>query len=383
MIVHRGRRLADNTPVLIKSPRSERPSRPAIARLRREQAILATLDDDRITRALELVPSSRGVALILEDIGGETLRRRCDEAPLACAAFLDLALRITDALAALHSHGIAHRNLSPETILFEPGGRVSLTDFGVAGPSASAEASAGDVELSFAYVAPEQTGRLNRPVDQRSDLYSLGVVFFELMTGRPPFQHEDRLELVHSHIAREPPSPRALNPECPEAVAAIILKLLAKMADERYQSADGLRHDLERCRERLGKDGAIAPFALGEHDRPPRLTFTDRLYGSEGLIHEFLAAFERASKGTREVVLFEGQTGAGKSQLLAEILHGHVAGRGQVLSARCDSDPDTPYAPLVAALRGRLRELLSADDDELDLWRMQLAAAVGDGAALL
>jgi len=382
VITHRGRSLADGSSVLIKCPLSERPSGHLLARLRREQTILTTLDGDRINRAVELVPCSRGLALIVEDHGADTLRQHCEGKPLSSAEFIELAVGIADAVAALHRQGLAHRNLSPEAFMVTAGGRVSLTNLSEAAPITSGGAAGSDGERSFEYVAPEQTGRLNRAVDQRSDLYVLGVIFFQLLTGRLPFTQSNRLELAHAHITDLPQRPSSLRQTIPPCLDGVVLKLLAKMADERYQSAAGLRYDLERCHECIAGDGAKV-FELGTVDPAPRLSFADRLYGSEGLIHDFLAAFERASKGTRELVLIGGAPGSGKSHHLNDIRHNHLPKRGQVLSGRCERGSVVPYGPLIAAVRARMREFLEAEEAELGIWRMQIEAAIGEGAALL
>jgi len=382
VITHRGRSLADGSSVLIKCPLSERPSRRLLARLGREQTILAILDGDRINRAVELVPCCRGLALILEDHGADTLRRHCEGKPLSPAEFVELAVGIADAVAALHRQGLAHRNLSPEAIMVTAGGHVSLTDLSEAAPLTGGGAAGRDPERSFEYIAPEQTGRLNRAVDQRSDLYALGVIFFQLLTGRLPFPQKNRLELAHAHITDLPPRPSSLVQTIPPCLDTIVLKLLAKIADERYQSAAGLRHDLERCHDLIADDRAEV-FELGTVDPAPRLSFADRLYGSEGLIHEFLAAFERAGKGTRELVLISGAPGSGKSHHLSDIRHNHLPKRGQVLSGQCQNSSRVPYGPLLVAVRARLRELLETEEAELSIWRMQIEAALGDGAALL
>jgi len=383
VIVHRGRRIADDLPVLIKHPRSESPSLRVLDRLRREHAVVATLDDDRIGHALALVACDHGLALVLEDLSCTTLRATCDRAPVSNAEFIDLALAITDAIAAVHRNGFAHRNIRPETILVDADGRISLTEFHAAGPIGSEAVAETSRDLSFTYIAPEQTDRLNRPVDQRSDFYLLGLIFFELLTGRPPFVHEDQLELVHLHISKKPPPLSSFQPAVAPGLELLVLKLLAKASDERYQSAQGLRSDLVRCREALASTETIAPFTLGTDDPPPRLTFAERIYGSEGLIHDFLGAFERATKGSRELVLIHGAAGAGKSQLLHELLHSHIAGRGQLLLGSCPNDPPSPYASLLGPLRVRLQEILNSSAAELEIWRMQIAAAVGTGAELL
>ncbi len=389
VIVHRARRIADALPVLIKCSQIERPSQTVLSRLRREASVLATLDDDCITRILGTAESNHGFALILENLGGEPLRRHCDQAPLSTTEFFELALEISNALAALHRNGLSHRNLCPETIFITPAHAktgsptVSLTGLGGAEALMRGGARASTTApLSYTYIAPEQTGRLNRPVDQRSDIYVLGVIFFELLTGRAPFLHGDDIGLAHSHIADPPPLPSSLQSTIPRALEAILLKLLAKIADERYQSARGLISDLERCRELVATEPRRC-FPLGESDPLPHLSFAERLYGSEGLIHEFLAASERASNGSRELVLIGGASGAGKSQLVHELLHSHLKTRSQVLFGRCPSEPASPYAPLLSALRTRLSEILSGDPAERALWCTQLAAALDDGAAIL
>jgi serine/threonine protein kinase len=349
-------RSADGRPVILKIVDPRRSGPQDIERLKHEYEIGKTLDHEAIVTLLALDTYEGLPALVMEDFGGESLDRFID-GPMRAERFLDLAVQLVAGVAELHLRDILHKDLKPQNILVNPAtGQVKLADFGLASRSSREQSSAGPprlIEGSLPYLSPEQTGRMNRAIDSRADLYALGVVFYEMLTGRLPFEAQDPLEWVHYHIARLPPPPSALVSELPEVLSALILKLLAKMPEDRYQSARGLQHDLERCLSRLRASGRIEPFPLAERDFSGRFQIPRRLYGREAEVAALLCAFERVvGTGFPELVLISGYSGIGKSSLVHELYRPIVRERALFLSGKFDQyKRDIPYATLVEAFR--------------------------------
>ena len=252
-----------------------------------------------------------------EHAGGEPLDRLV-RAPMEIGRFLRLALALASALGRLHRRGFIHKDIKPANVIVDPAtGSAWLTGFGMASrlprerqPPEPPEFIAG----TLAYMSPEQTGRVNRSIDSRSDLYSLGVTFYEMLTGRLPFMASDPMEWVHCHIARRPTSPSERLAGIPEAVSALTMKLLAKTAEERYQTAVGVENDLRRCLDEWSDEGCIREFPPGERDAPDRLLIPEKLYGRAREIDTLLSSFDRVVKtGKPELVLVSGYSGIGKS----------------------------------------------------------------------
>ncbi|WP_437594472.1 sensor histidine kinase [Sorangium sp. So ce1000] len=387
-ILLRAIRSADGRPVILKvlDPRRSRPK--DIDRLKHEYAIGEALSHEAIVKPLALETYEGLPALVMEDFGGEPLDHFMD-APMNIERFLDLAIRIVAGVAELHQRHIIHKDLKPQNILVNAAtGQVKLADFGLASRLARVRPPAGPPQLiegSLPYLAPEQTGRMNRAIDSRSDLYALGVTFYEMVTGRLPFEARDPLEWVHYHVARVPPPPSALVPELPEVVSALILKLLAKMAEDRYQTARGLKHDLERCLSEWRATGRIAPFPLAEHDVSDRFEIPQKLYGREGEVAALLSAFERVvGTGTPELVLVSGYSGIGKSALVHELHKPIVRERAFFLSGKFDQyKRDIPYFTLVQAFRELVLEILTEEEDRIAAFRQRLLGALGINGQLI
>ncbi len=309
--------------------------------------------------------------------------------PMDLTAFLALAIRIAQALGELHQSGFIHKNIKPQNISFDAGtGEVRITDLRFAvrarreqptlkGPSV--------VEGTLAYMSPEQTGRMNRWIDDRTDLYSLGVTFYQLLTGVLPFQANDALEWVHCHIARLPQPPEKLRPAIPGPVSDIVMRLLAKAVEDRYQSALGLRLDLETCLDRLRSTGRIEPFPLGARDISERFQIPQKLYGREAEVQSLNDAFERVVKsGTPELLLISGYSGIGKSSLVQELHKPVVRRRGYFFSGKFDQfKRNIPYATLVQALRQLVLEILAESEDDLAAFKQALNAALGANGQLI
>ena len=287
------------------------------------------------------------------------------------------------------SRGLVHKDLKPANILVDcADGRTRLTGFGIASRLPRERQATEPPELiagTLAYMAPEQTGRMNRSIDSRSDLYALGVTFYQMLTGSLPFSAADPMEWVHCHIARKPVAPSERLESIPTAISGIVMKLLAKTAEDRYQTAAGLERDLRRCLGEWERDGRIEPFALGERDRSDRLMIPEKLYGREHEVETLLAAFDRVvESGAPELVLVSGYSGIGKSAVVNELHKALVPPRGLFASGKFDQyKRDIPYSTLVQAFQSLVRPLLGKSDAELAHWRAALVEALGPNGRLM
>lgn len=376
----------DGRSVVLKILSHEYPSPERLARFRREFAMTRSLAAiEGVIQVYDLEKYQNSLMIVMEDYGahslGEALRR--DERP-ALRDFLKLAATVAGILERIHARNIIHKDINPANILRNPqNGEVKIIDFGI-----STELSREELELrspevlegTLAYISPEQTGRMNRAVDYRSDFYSLGVAFYELLLGRRPFDTKDLLEIVHSHIARSPAPPHEADPNIPETVSAIVMRLMNKKAEDRYQSAGGLKADLERCLQGLNADGdpaSLAAFAIGSGDVSDRFQISQKLYGRDAEIEELLAAFDRVSENATEVTLVAGFSGVGKSSLVHEIYRPITRRRGYFIHGKFDQfKRDIPYDSLIQAFRGLVRQLLSESEERIAEWRAKLSAAL-------
>jgi predicted ATPase/signal transduction histidine kinase/DNA-binding NarL/FixJ family response regulator len=384
----RGLRTHDGTPVIIKTLRADTPSPRSLERLQHEYAIACQLDSRYVLKPSTLETHSAQPRLISEDFGGQPLTRLLGT-PLETGRFLDIAMELATALADIHRQGVIHKDIKPAHILLDPcSGALKLTGFGIAAHLArfpAAPASADQIEGSLAYMAPEQTGRMNRGIDHRSDLYSLGVSLYQMLTGRLPFAAADPLEWVHCHIARQPPSPQELVPTISEPLAAIVLKLLAKQPDDRYQSARGLRVDLERCRAQWQSLERMQVFPLGEQDRSDRFMIPQKLYGRADEVAALLRAFEQVVvTGQHALMLVSGYSGIGKSSLVRELHQPIVRERGYFISGKFDQyQRDVPYATIAQAFRELIGQILAENDERIQRWKVALEQALGANGQLI
>ncbi|WP_438030831.1 AAA family ATPase [Sorangium sp. So ce233] len=388
-VLYRARRRDDGQPVVLKVLRRDHASPHALWRLRREHEIAGAVEASAaVVRPHAIERFGDRVALVLEDFGGRSLERLLG-APMPLERFFPLALRLTDALADLHRHHIIHKDIKPQNLIYNPEtGQVKITDLGIACLSQREHqhlAPVGLIEGTLAYMAPEQTGRMNRWIDERTDLYSLGVTFHQMLTGALPFEAGDPVEWVHCHIAQMPPPVHALVPSIPPLLSAVVLKLLSKAAEERYQSATGLRHDLEGCFARWRASGTIDAFPLGQRDLSDRFQIPQRLYGREREVEALRAAFERVvTQGRPELVTVAGYAGIGKSSLVAELHTSVVRERGSFLCGKFDQAArDVPYRAFLQAFRALLQEILCATEEQVERWRGHLREALGPDGRLL
>ncbi len=384
--LYRGVRLADGHPVLIKALGASRRDRPVdLAHLRHAYDIGRQVDSPSVVRPLALVQDAQTPALILDDDGSDPLERRL-QMPLGLEQFLELAIRLAEALTGAHAAGLTHKNLKPESVLIHPHtGEVKLINLGLASVGEQPAERTPLIEGSLPYMSPEQTGRTTQSVDSRTDLYSLGITLFQLRSGQLPFQAGDPLGWMHCHLATPPPKLSDVAPGTPPAVSAIVGRLLEKAPEDRYQSALGLRLDLQRCLDELTASGRVEPFPLGTQDLSDRFCVPQRLYGRAQEVGQLLAAFDRVvATGAPLLMLVSGYSGSGKSVLVRELYKPLVRERGYFLEGKCDQvQRGAPYSTVAQAFGGFIRELLTQDEVQIARWRSRFAAAVGLNAQLL
>src|SRR3954470_7994347 len=391
-VLYRGRHRRpgemDPPSMLLLTPRAEHPALASLRRMEQEYSLRAELDPSWAAQPLALVSHNGRTVLVLADPGGEPLERLLGS-PLDLTAFLRLAVSLSVALGRLHGRGLIHKDIKPAHVLVDgASGQVWLTGFGIASRLPRERHAPEPPEFiagTLPYMAPEQTGRMNRSLDSRSDLYALGVTLYEMATGRLPFTASDPMEWVHCHIARRPVSPAERREEVPGVVSAVVMKLLAKTVEDRYQTAAGLERDLRRCLAAWEARRRIDDFPLGEHDTPDRLLIPEKLYGREREIEALLASFDRVvTGGMPALVLVSGYSGIGKSSVVNELHKVLVPPRGLFASGKFDQyKRDIPYSTLVQAFQSLVRPLLGKPDTELASWRDALLEALEPNARLM
>ncbi|MBD0311777.1 MAG: serine/threonine-protein kinase PknK, partial [Microcoleus sp. T3-bin5] len=407
--VYRGIRASDKQPVIIKLLKAEFPTLEEITRLKNEYKITQHLHVESIVKSYSLETYQNRIALILEDFGGQSLSQILSKR-LNLTAFLNIGIQLTSALNSLHQNSIIHKDIKPSNIIINlETETVKINDFSVASRLSKENPqinSANLVEGTVAYMSPEQTGRMNRTLDYRSDFYSLGVTFYEMLTGELPFNSTDILELVHCHIAKHPVPPCECrrnvenSDKIPQVVSDIVMKLLAKNAEDRYQTAEGIEADLEKCLDSLQTTGEIVDFVPGEWDRSGQLSIPQKLYGREAEVDRLLAAFERVSGiedqpapenaenlaacSQSEIVLVSGYSGIGKTAIVNEVQKPIVRQRGYFIKGKFDQfKRNIPYAALIQAFQSLIGQLLTESAENFQVWRKKLAAALGANGAVI
>jgi predicted ATPase/transcriptional regulator with GAF, ATPase, and Fis domain len=386
----RGWQGGNPSPVLVVALTAEHPSPRVLRQLEHEYSLAAELDPAWAARPLALTRHEGRTILVLKDPGGEPLDlvlERDQGQPLDLTRVLRIAMGLTATLGQVHRRGLIHKDIKPANVLVDDNGNIWLTGFGIASQlthECQASAPPEIIAGTLAYMAPEQTGRMNRSINTRSDLYSLGVTLYQMITGALPFAAADPLEWVHCHIARQPVPPGD-RLAVPEPLSAIIMKLLAKNAEERYQTASGLEADLRRCLAEWQSHGRIDPFPLGAHDSSDRLLIPEKLYGREREIDILLAAFDRVvTQGSPELVLVSGYSGVGKSSVVSELHKALVPPRGLFASGKFDQyKRDIPYTTLAQAFQTLIRQILVKGEAEVGQWRHALQEALGPNGQLI
>ncbi|HEY9608797.1 AAA family ATPase [Allocoleopsis sp.] len=410
-MVYRGIWRKSKQSVILKVLKEDYPTPQELTRYKQEYEISRNLNIDGVVKAYSLQPYQRTLVIILEDFGASSLKELMNVRANRCislAEFISLAIKVTESLAAIHTSNVIHKDINPSNIVLNPQtGQLKIIDFGIATVLTRENPTLKNpnvLEGTLAYMSPEQTGRMNRSLDYRTDFYSLGITFYELLTGRLPFETSDALELVHCHIAKVPMPPHQLNAEIPLAVSDIVMKLIAKTAEERYQSAWGIKYDLEQCLFQLQTKGTISSFTLATKDISDKFQIPQKLYGREAEVETLLTAFERVAGGDKgakltensalsstlsqksqiEMMLVAGYSGIGKSSLVAEIHKPNTRLRGYFTWGKFDQfQRNVPYSAIVSAFKGLVRQLLTETEAQLNQWRTKLSAAFGSNGQVI
>jgi PAS domain S-box-containing protein len=383
-IVYRG--MCDNMPVVLKLMSSEYPTFNEVIQFRHQYTIAKNLDIPGIIKPYRLETYNNSQIIVMEDFGGVSLNHW--EKPISLDSFLTFAIEITDILIQLHRHRVIHKDIKPANILVNSQTQeLKLIDFSIASllPRETQQLQNPNIlEGTLAYISPEQTGRMNRGIDYRTDFYSLGITFYELLTGNLPFVSDDPLELIHSHIAKLPVCASVVNPDIPQVLGKIIHKLVAKNAEDRYQSALGLKYDLETCLYEYQNTGTIGDFELGLYDVCDRFLIPEKLYGRDQEVSTILAAFERVSVGNTEMVLVAGFSGVGKTAVVNEVHKPITKQRGYFIKGKYDQfQRNIPLSAFVQAFRSLITQLLGESDTQLQHWKTEIFQAVGENGQVL
>ncbi|WGV25808.1 PAS domain S-box protein [Halotia branconii] len=409
-LVYRGIREQENCAVIAKVLKHDYPSSCELTRYRQEYEITRSFNIEGVIKAYSQQDYQRTLVILLEDFGGESLeywmRQQSDLGLMPLSIFLDVAIAIINTLGRIHAANVIHKDINPGNIVFNPNtGVVKIIDFGIATRFSRTNPTFKSLHLlegTPAYLSPEQTGRMNRMLDYRTDFYSLGVTFYELLTGQLPFPTQDILELVHCHIAKTPIPPHELNATIPQPVSDLILKLMAKNAEDRYQSAWGIKADLERCAGQLAEMGQINAMSLGLQDVSEQFCITQKLYGREAEIEALLAAFDKVARKETfgeicqlksgienaqlnvELMLVAGYAGVGKTALVQELYKPITAKHGYFISGKFDQfGRNVPYSAIAHALQKLIQQLLGEPDEQLQQWRSHLLIALGSNGQII
>jgi predicted ATPase len=392
-LVFRGQRLSDNKPVILKLLRSEYPSFNELLQFRHQYTVTQHLEISGVVQPLALEKYHNSLILVMPDEGLISLSDYLQNHSLSLSQCLKVGMKLADILQGLYHHRIIHKDIKPANILIHPQtGEIQLIDFSIASllpKETQIIQNPNILEGTLAYISPEQTGRMNRGIDYRTDFYSLGVTLYELITGKLPFEATDAMELVHCHIAKIPTFPQTPH-STPHTLVEIVMKLMAKNAEDRYQSAWGLQKDLETCLKQLEKTGTIELFEIGKQDICDHFTIPEKLYGRQQQVQQLLDAFNRISNpippqsplkkgGGSEMMLVAGYSGVGKTAVVNEVHKPIVRQRGYFIKGKFDQfNRNIPFSAFVQALRDLMGQLLSENDAQLQQWKQKILEAVGD-----
>ncbi|AVH70127.1 ATP-binding sensor histidine kinase [Nostoc sp. 'Lobaria pulmonaria (5183) cyanobiont'] len=389
-MVYRGYRETDQKPVVIKLLKNPYPSFSELLSFRNQYTIAKNLNSPLIIQTYSLQAYQNSYALVMEDFGGISLKDYFTSVErrhiTSVQEFLEIAIALCNTLDILYRSRIIHKDIKPANILINPQTKqIKLIDFSIASllpRETQTLISPNVLEGTLAYISPEQTGRMNRGIDYRTDFYSLGITFYELLTGELPFQSKDMMELVHCHIAKLPAPLELFN--IPKSISDIVMKLMAKNAEERYQSALGLKYDLETCLTQLQSTGKIESFPIAQTDVCDRFIIPDKLYGRENEIETLLQAFERVSLGATEMMLIAGFSGIGKTAVINEVHKPIVRQRGYFIKGKFDQfQRNTPLSALLQAFRDLMEQLLTESNTKIQQWKSKILEAVGENGQVI
>ncbi len=386
--VYCGLNTINQQPVVIKVLNKEYPTFSELLQFRHQYTITKNLNLSGIVKPLSLEKYGNGYALIMEDIGAVSLKTYLSNKKLSLQNFLELAISIVEILEDLYHHQIIHKDIKPSNIVINPDtGDVKIIDFSISTllPRETQEIINPNVlEGTLAYMSPEQTGRMNRGIDYRSDFYSLGITFYELLTGKLPFSSTEPIELVYEHIAKKPTPPADLSTEIPLIISNIIMKMIAKNAEERYQNILGIKYDLETCLKSWQKAEKIPLFELGQRDIYERFSIPEKLYGRQGEVQNLLDAFERVAQGGSEIMLVAGFSGIGKTAVINEVHKPIVRQRGYFIKGKFDQfQRNIPFSAFVQAFRDLMGQLLSETENQLQKWKTKILSELGENGQVI
>ncbi|MEN6438126.1 MAG: AAA family ATPase [Syntrophobacter sp.] len=397
-LIYRAFREKEQDPVILKAMKEDCPCPEEIARYTQEFNITQSLRKYGVIHAFDFEMRGKAPVIVMEDFGGQSLQILNARRRFTLEETLGIAVRIADSLCQIHAERIVHKDVNPSNIVMNPSsGQLKLIDFGIATLLSTENPTVNGpyiLEGTLPYISPEQTGRLNRPLDYRTDFYSFGTTLYELLTGVLPFTTDDAMEMVHCHIAREPLPPNEIDPGIPETVSQIVMKLLRKTAEERYQSARGIKADLEECLTRLRATGGIDKFPLGSRDVSDRFHVPQKLFGRERFLSTLAESIEReipvspapdgSITGRGGMIMVSGRAGVGKTSLIQKACRTLVGKKGYCISGKfAQLQHDTPYLAFIQAFEGLVRYLLTENEVSLQKWKERLLAALGANARLI
>ncbi|MBF0452315.1 MAG: MEKHLA domain-containing protein, partial [Candidatus Magnetomorum sp.] len=400
-LIYRARQERDNHPVILKMHKQTFPEKVDIERFYQEYQLIQSLSSKYIVKAIDLIKFENRFIIVFEDFEGDSLANLSTISPFSLNTFLGIAISVTEALSIIHRNNIIHNDINPSNIIYHSQtGQVNIIDFGIASRVSSKTHQSDTIEGTLAYMAPEQSGRIKRWIDYRSDYYALGVSLYELIAGHLPFPTKDASELIHCHIAKHPLPPHQINPDkCPKILSDIIMKLMSKSPDERYQSGMGIQKDLKECLRQILSTGKIAPFQLGRSDISDTFNISKKLYGREMVLNHLRLDFSKwISSNTTEfhhlpvIRLITGNPGIGKTALIQEfhrfILAGHNDTPHQkqirLMAGHCDQcQQNTPYAPIVEAINDLIKQILMENEDVLSALQRKMKQAIAPNGHLL
>jgi PAS domain S-box-containing protein len=381
--IYRGKRISDGYPVIIKVKNKEYPSNDDMKVQQRDFEIGSRIKSNNVIKYLDIIKCNNGLAIIEEYFSGEALNKL--NKPFILKEFLLISIGICDALEKIHAENIVHMAINPSNILYErKNGQVKIIDFSSAENLSNENYIVEDnnnnniIEGSLHYISPEQTGRMNRTIDYCSDFYSLGIVFYEMLTGKVPFQSKDLMEIIYSHVAKEPESITKINVDVPKIVSDIVVKLIAKKPEDRYKSASGLKKDLERC------NNSNESFELGKYDFSGEFYIPQKLYGREKEIQGLIQSLDRVTKGAAELFLIAGAPGIGKSVLVEKICNSVQQKQGYFIQGKFEQfQNDTPYSAMIQALDNFINQLLMESSSKLETWKQSILQVVGNNGQVI